>query len=515
GLGDVYKRQGLGYPNLVPIATSDFIFTAIAEESGLTGSLALLTLFALLTARGLLIGLRAPDRFRRLLALGLTTYLAGQSILIIGGNVRLLPLTGVTLPFMSYGGSSLLTSLLSLLLLVLISNQGDEEPAPLNKGQPILLIGASLGLGLLALAVLTGWWVLGRGPTLLNRTDNPRRAIAERYVRRGALLDRRGQPINQSEGEPGALVRRYLYPNLSSVVGYTHFNYGQTGLEASLDPYLRGLQGNPASTIWLHRILYGQPPPGLDIRLSLDLELQKQADALLGMHSGAIVLLNAETGEILAIASHPTYDANRLDEIHGSLLTAPETPLLNRATQVLYPVGSAVEPFRVASGLSTSAPRAELEALYQQLGFYSTPQVRLPAAAAVSSEQTLQISPLQMALAAASLSHEGIRPAGRLVLAVHTLQEDWVILPPQDKEQKIFTPAQVAGATRRYALAHLPCWQFTAQAKRGDETFTWSFGGTLPDWQGAPLAIVMVLEKNAPALAQYLVQEMLRFAIAP
>lgn len=514
--GGVFGRgPGLGYPNLVPIATSDFIFTAIAEETGLTGSLALLGLLAWLTMRGFLIGLRAPDVFRRLLALGLTTYLAGQSILIIGGNLRLLPLTGVTLPFLSYGGSSLLTSFLAILLLLLISGQADEEPVPLPRPQPVFLVAALLGLGLLALAVLDGWWVFGRGLTLLNRTDNPRRAIAERYVRRGALLDRGGTPINRSQGQPGSFVRCYCYPNLSSVIGYTHSNFGQTGLEASLDPFLRGLQGNPASLIWFYRLLYGQPPPGLDVRLSLDLKLQKQADQLLGAHTGAVVLLNAETGEILVMASHPTYDANRLDELHDNLLKAPDYPLVNRAAQWRYPTGDILSPFWKAAASSEHGPRLMPDTLYEQLGFFTPPQVRLPVAAAVSAGEPVELSPLQLALGTAALSNQGIRPAARLALAVNTPAEGWVILPPQDKPQAVFSAAQVAQAVEQYALPDLPFWQWTSQTQKGAQTFTWSIGGTLPTWKGVPLAVVVLLEEKAPTLAEYLGREMLKSAIAP
>ena len=106
------RGPGLGSPGFVPVATSDFIYSAIAEETGLFGTLGLLALFGLILARGLRTSLRAPDIFRRFLAAGITTYFGVQTILIVGGNLRLLPLTGVTLPFVSYGGSSLLTALL-------------------------------------------------------------------------------------------------------------------------------------------------------------------------------------------------------------------------------------------------------------------------------------------------------------------------------------------------------------------------------------------------------------------
>src|SRR5690606_21378296 len=107
------------------------------------------------------------------------------------------------------------------------------------------------------------------------------------------------QPINITERVDGVYVRQYLHPGLSPIIGYTHPVYGQAGLEAILDNYLRGLQGNPTSLILWEQLLYGTPPAGLDVRLSLDLSLQTKADQLLGIHRGAIILMNAETGEIL------------------------------------------------------------------------------------------------------------------------------------------------------------------------------------------------------------------------
>ncbi|NJN79789.1 MAG: FtsW/RodA/SpoVE family cell cycle protein [Anaerolineales bacterium] len=96
--GTIGRGLGIGSPLLVPVSISDFIYSAIAEETGLVGTLGLIALIWLILARGIIVALRAPDRFRRYLAAGVVTYLGIQSLLIIGGNIRLLPLTGVTLP---------------------------------------------------------------------------------------------------------------------------------------------------------------------------------------------------------------------------------------------------------------------------------------------------------------------------------------------------------------------------------------------------------------------------------
>ncbi|HNB40434.1 MAG TPA: FtsW/RodA/SpoVE family cell cycle protein, partial [Anaerolineales bacterium] len=145
--GTLGRGLGIGSPLLVPVAISDFIFAAIAEETGLLGTLGLIATIWLILARGLTIALRAPDNFRRYLAAGIVAYLGVQSLLIIGGNLRLLPLTGVTLPFVSYGGSSLLTSFIALYLLLSISNVEDDEPATLSNPAPYSILAGIFALG--------------------------------------------------------------------------------------------------------------------------------------------------------------------------------------------------------------------------------------------------------------------------------------------------------------------------------------------------------------------------------
>ncbi|MEA2058658.1 MAG: FtsW/RodA/SpoVE family cell cycle protein [Actinomycetota bacterium] len=114
---------GLGRPDLIPAAATDFVFAAIAEELGLAGSIAVLTGFALFVTVGFGIALRSRDRFRKYLAAGLTILIGLQALLIIAGILRLFPITGVTLPFMSYGGSSLLASAVIVALLARVSHE--------------------------------------------------------------------------------------------------------------------------------------------------------------------------------------------------------------------------------------------------------------------------------------------------------------------------------------------------------------------------------------------------------
>ena len=120
---------GLGSPGRIPAAETDFIFAAIGEELGLAGTTAVLVAFLLMVGTGFRIALQADDPFEKLLAAGLTTILGLQSFIIIGGVIRLVPLTGITLPFVSYGGSSLVANYVLLALLMRISDGAGPRTA--------------------------------------------------------------------------------------------------------------------------------------------------------------------------------------------------------------------------------------------------------------------------------------------------------------------------------------------------------------------------------------------------
>ncbi|MEK7285085.1 MAG: FtsW/RodA/SpoVE family cell cycle protein, partial [Chloroflexota bacterium] len=112
---------GNGMPERIPVVWSDFVFAAFTEETGFVGALGLLALYLVFVFRGMTIALRAPTPFLQLLAGGLSFILAFQTLVIVAGNAKLIPLTGVTLPFLSYGGSSLVTNYLLVALLLRVS----------------------------------------------------------------------------------------------------------------------------------------------------------------------------------------------------------------------------------------------------------------------------------------------------------------------------------------------------------------------------------------------------------
>ena len=131
---------GLGSPGTVPEAQNDFIFTSIGEELGLLGASAVLMAYLLIIGAGLRTALRTDNVFEKLLAVGLTTIAGVQAFIIVGGVTKLVPLTGVTLPFVSYGGSSLVSNYILLALLIRLSDSGarrlhelPDEPTPAER----------------------------------------------------------------------------------------------------------------------------------------------------------------------------------------------------------------------------------------------------------------------------------------------------------------------------------------------------------------------------------------------
>lgn len=344
----------------------------------------------------------------------------------------------------------------------------------------------------LLVAGAAGYWAIVRASDLTSRGDNPRRILLERRIPRGPILDRNGQVLAESIGPPGDLTRHYPYPALSSLLGYVSPLYGLTGLEAAFDPILHGDEGYDAWELWQLSTVLGGPPAGRAIRLTLDLRLQQAANTALGDQTGAVVVLNTETGEILALASQPTYDANDLDSIWSSLVADPRSPLLNRATLGLYQPGAALAPAILALGVSHGvvtldqpastealvlggrdyvcltadtatptlvsalragcpAPLADLgtslgsdalHTLFTDLRLYEPPAIGLPGAAASTDtviadaslaalgQDKLAISPLQLALVMAAVAESGRMPAPQLVLETQDRTSLWQPLAP-------------------------------------------------------------------------------------
>jgi hypothetical protein len=367
--GLIGQGLGQGSPTYIPAIHTDFPFAAIAEEFGLLGTLGLIAAVTALTLRGVSIALNARTPFRRLLAAGLASLLGLQAWIIMAGNSKLIPLTGVTLPFVSYGGSSLLSSFVTLALLTAVSRDASSDrvpnnlwrPLPVRYGMtgPIRCVSLALLVAFSGLAAISGYWALIRHDALQSRDDNPRLVEAELRVRRGPILDRQGVVLAHSQAnEDGIQQRIYLTPTIPAV-GYYSLKHGVGGIEASADALLRGLQDRSEGERVFDELLHRQPR-GQGVALTLDAKLHQEIAGMMEGQSGAVVVIDVSNGEVLALVSRPTFDPNTLDADWDQLESHPAAPLLNRTTQGLYQPGGALQLVVLAAALEAEV--AELDA---------------------------------------------------------------------------------------------------------------------------------------------------------
>ncbi len=363
-----------------------------------------------------------------------------------------------------------------------------------------------LGFTLIALSLL--YWQVVRAPELLARADNPRLVQAELRLHRGRLLDRTGEVLAYSEAASGALgdtvERHYPHVGASHVVGYYSLRYGTGGAEDAFDTALRGQLTS------LDRLLH-RPQIGHDVVLSLDLAPQRAADQALGDRQGAVVVLDVRTGEMLVLSSHPAYDPNTLDADWDALVGNPDAPLLNRATQGVYPVGDLARLVGLAGLLSagiTTPPDPFTTSLDQmlaplsdpgylatarQLGFDAPPPFELPTGPGLlpdfegeGTPRDLAVTPLHMARLAAAMAGDGRMPVPTLAPAYAA---------PSDPD-RAFAPgvaASLQAVTPRFD--ELAGWTGVATPKEtGDRPLSWFVGYAPAD--SPRFAIVVVVEDS-------------------
>ena len=362
--------------------------------------------------------------------------------------------------------------------------------APVSAGgleRQVRMFGVVLSVCFVIMALGVGYWSIVRAGNLVARTDNPRLIEAERRIRRGDILDRRGRVLVRSEpGPSGVWNRVYLAPEVAPVVGYSSIDHGTGGIEAAYDAQIRGERAmDPFEQLTADLLhLYSA---GVSVTLTLDRDVQRAADEAMGIRPGAAVVLDVRSGDILAMVSKPTYDPNTLEEDWPLLQYSPDKRMLNRAAQGLYPPGLVFETITLAAALAEglaepttvftdelgvvltvdppiSCPadppktrftlaeaytwpcsvlfaRLGLELGGERLADYATQLgVGRPAALPIdaSSGQLLErgmwsdlnaartamgrgevlVTPLEMALMAATLANDGLRPVPGLVLAV-------------------------------------------------------------------------------------------------
>lgn len=359
---------GNGLCDQIPVVESDYIFAAIAEESGLLGSAGLLLLYVCFAVRGILTAARAKSDVSSFIACGITAWIALQAFFIVGGVTRLVPLTGITLPFVSQGGSSLLASFIGVGILLKCGDEGTGTESEVTSGISRVSAHSNSTLGRVALGKrLTHliWFfsiifaVLIANLTLLmivnadyyqNLPTNNHTAQRETERERGTISTSDGVVLAQSiDNGDGTYTRIYpAGPLAAHVVGYSSAKYGTSGIESAANDTLTGSE-NYASWTDVINDYAGISTAGNDITLTINSEIQQAAQDALSGYNGACVVLDPETGAVLAMASSPTYDASDYE----SLLSGEDSSdaLYNRATQALYAPGSAFKIVTLATAL--------------------------------------------------------------------------------------------------------------------------------------------------------------------
>lgn len=397
---------GKGMADIIPVVASDMIFAAIGEEMGLLGGSAVLLLFMLFAVRGLTTAARAKSDLAAFSAAGLTAAISFQAFTIVGGVTKLIPLTGVTLPFMSQGGSSLLASFVIVGLLLRAGDEATGRSTEIantstdlatagyrttvrgsHMRRPALDTPESGLLGRVALAnrltrtvflftalfaVLIGnitYIQVIKASEYQDMPSNNHTINKARYIKRGSIITADGLTLAESiQQADGTYARSCPNGNLAAhVVGYYSQQYGTMGIENTQNDTLTGSKDYSS---WQNALnsLAGISEPGNSVQLTIDSRIQRAAEQALAGRVGAIVALDPRSGAVLAWASAPTFDNTNIQAAieAANASGGADTSMYDRATLALYTPGSTFKVLTLASALENGL--ATLDTTYDSPG---------------------------------------------------------------------------------------------------------------------------------------------------
>ncbi len=368
--------RGLGADIPIPYAYNDAIFAVIAEETGLLGAAGILLLYLSFAIRGMVVAARAKSDVSSFIAVGLTSVIVLQAFIIVGGITDLIPLTGITLPFIAQGGSSLLSSFIIVGILLRCGDEGTGTTQDLLQTSTISsnsvlgrvalgkrLTGTMIFMSLLFVALVANltWWMVINADNIQQMPGNGHTLAKQAEAERGTISTYDGVVLAQSVEEDGHFKRVYPAGDLAShVVGYASEQYGTSGIEAA---YNETLQGNQNFATWSDALnmLAGVGNPGNDVTLTINSQIQKACQDALEGNVGACIAMDPKTGAVLGLASAPTYDAADFEQLlkDASSNSSDSSALFNRATQALYAPGSTFKIVTLTAALESGVATTE------------------------------------------------------------------------------------------------------------------------------------------------------------
>lgn len=334
-----------GTPETIPYVETDFIFSAIAQEMGIIVAICLILISLSCFIMFINISFQFNNNFYRLIATGFGLTYVFQVFMTVGGGTKFIPLSGVTFPLVSYGGSSIMATIFTFFIiegLYVIRDKKSVTVKPDYKKQnKIVLIIMYVFVSLFALlSIYLCIYVSTHKVEFINNAYNPRQEVLIKKTTRGSIYTRNYELLATTNIDKASKNETRFYPMhniFSHVIGYA--SNGKSGIEGQANYYL--INSSQSFSDKVSSDLSNEKYPGDSVITTLDMNLQKVAYTAIGGYNGAVVVSNPKTGEILALVSKPDYDPNDIDTIWDDLIENTESSVLfNRATQGLYPPGS-------------------------------------------------------------------------------------------------------------------------------------------------------------------------------
>lgn len=336
-----------GSPKSTPVVESDFIFSGISEELGLLFSLSLILIYICTFLVLILLTYRTKNEFHRNISVGCLTMYSFQAFLSIGGAIKFIPSTGVTLPLISTGGSSMISMVIifSVIQGLYITNTEDGRQKTEERSYKLTYL--LLGL-FTSMMVYLCYFQLITSPRIINNAYNKRLDLYEAVMKRGNIYSSDGVLLATTKlKKKGKSERVYPFKDLYSHIVGRNVN-GKTGVEAIMNYQL--FTSNDDIFKRMSERLSGVKNKGDSVITTIDSGLQTSLDRAIGSYTGAGVIMEPTTGKILALVSKPAYNPETALKNWEELtsLSQSKARLVNRVTNGLYPPGST---FKVATAL--------------------------------------------------------------------------------------------------------------------------------------------------------------------